>query len=304
MKAPAGSALDRLAGAPISWGVCEVPGWGAMLPRDRVLAEMAALGLRATELGALGYLGDEPGEIAALLAAHELGCVGGFVPLVLQDPDARDALRRDAQTAAELLAGAGGTYFVTAPVRDASWSEPVDLDGEGWAAFVAGLELVEEICAAHGLIQVLHPHVGTLVERADQLSRVLERSDVRICLDTGHLAIGGVDPVALADQHAARVALVHLKDVDLSGATDVLAHRTSLLAATRAGMFRPLGAGDVDVAGVVATLERRGYSGWYVLEQDTTIDPAAPGASDPRRDVQTSIDYLRRVLGGAAHGEG
>ena len=38
----------RLAGAPISWGVCEVPGWGRMLPPERVFAEMAELGLRAT----------------------------------------------------------------------------------------------------------------------------------------------------------------------------------------------------------------------------------------------------------------
>ena len=50
----------RLAGAPISWGVCEVPGWGRQLPPDRVLAEMAGLGLSATELGPLGYLPLEP----------------------------------------------------------------------------------------------------------------------------------------------------------------------------------------------------------------------------------------------------
>ena len=299
MKAPGGSALDRLAGAPISWGVCEVPGWGVMLPRDRVLEEMATLGLRATELGALGYLGEEPGEIAALLRTHRLGCVGGFVPLVLQDRGERVGLRRDAERAAALLAGAGGTYFVTAAVRDAEWSEPVQLDEHAWSTLVEGLGLVEEICAAYGLTQVLHPHVGTLVERADQLDRVLERSPVRVCLDTGHLAIGGVDPVVFAKRHVERVALVHLKDVELAHAGDVLAHRTSLLSATRAGMFRPLGGGNVDVAGVVAELEQRGYSGWYVLEQDTTVDPGAEGVADPGRDVQASIDYLREALADA-----
>ena len=301
MKAPAGSALDRLAGAPISWGVCEVPGWGVMLPRDRVLAEMAALGLKATELGALGYLGDRPGEIEALLAGHGLGCVGGFVPLVVADPDGRDTLRRDAESAAALLAGSGGTFFVTAAVRDAAWSEPVDLDTSGWSAFSAGLAIIEEICVAHDLVQVLHPHVGTLVERADQLAAVLARSDVRICLDTGHLSIGGVDPVAFAEENVDRIGLVHLKDIDLSGAAEVLAHRTSLLDATRAGMFRSLGHGDVDVAGTVEALERRGYAGWYVLEQDTTIDPGAQEGVDPARDVKASVDYLRTALDGAAH---
>lgn len=300
MKAPAGSPLDRLAGAPISWGVCEVPGWGVMLPRERVLAEMAGVGLKASELGALGYLGDDPAAIAALLGEHGLGLVGGFVPLVLQDSDAREALRRDAEAAAHLLAGAGASYFVTAAVRDADWSEPGDLDDEGWTAFVAGLDLVEEICAAHGLVQVLHPHVGTLVERAAQLETVMARSSVRICLDTGHLAIGGTDPVAFAETHSARVALVHLKDVDLSAAGPVLAHEISLLEATKKGMFRPLGGGDVAVAATVGALERQGYRGWYVLEQDTTIDPGTEDACDPGGDVATSIDYLRHALAGAA----
>ncbi|MDA8034747.1 MAG: sugar phosphate isomerase/epimerase [Actinomycetota bacterium] len=300
MEAPPGSALDRLAGAPISWGVCEVPGWGVMLPRGRVLAEMAGAGLKASELGALGYLGDDPAAIGALLAGHGLGLVGGFVPLVLQEGGAREALRRDGEAAASLLAGAGASYFVTAAVRDAGWSEPGDLDEQGWAAFVAGLDIVEEICAAHGLVQVLHPHVGTLVERAAQLEVVMERSSVRICLDTGHLAIGGTDPVAFAEAHAARVALVHLKDVDLSAAGPVLAHEVSLLEATRKGMFRPLGGGDVAVAATVGALERQGYRGWYVLEQDTTIDPGTEDACDPGSDVAASIDYLRHALSGAA----
>jgi inosose dehydratase len=298
MIAPTGSVFDRLAGAPISWGVCEVPGWGVMLERERVLAEMAALGLQASELGALGYLGSDPAAIGALLAQHQLGLVGGFVPLVLQDPAERTALRRDAEVAAALLAGAGATYFVTAAVRDASWSDPGDLDETGWSALAEGLELVEEVCAAHGLVQVLHPHVGTLVERADQLELVLQRSPVRMCLDTGHLALGGTDPVEFAETHGERVALVHLKDVDLSMAGAVLGRELSLLEATKAGMFRSLGEGDVAVAAVVGSLERQGYRGWYVLEQDTSIDPGEEAGCDPAADVQTSIDYLRQALAG------
>src|SRR5919201_5718379 len=75
----------KLAGAPISWGVCEIPGWGRMLPPARVLAEMASLGLAATELGPVGYLPADPAEIRALLDRHGLGLVGAFVPLVLHE---------------------------------------------------------------------------------------------------------------------------------------------------------------------------------------------------------------------------
>ncbi len=299
MRAPEGTIADRLAGAPISWGVCEVPGWGVMLPADRVLEEMAALGLRASELGALGYLGDDPAAIAALLERHGLGAVGGFVPLVIHERAERAALRNDAERAASLLAGSGGTYFVTAAVLDQDWSEPGELSAEEWEAAAEGLEIVEEVCARHGLTQVLHPHVGTIVERASHFEEVLSRSSVAWCLDTGHLAIGGADPVAFAEAHADKVGLVHVKDVDLGLAAAVRSHETSLLEATKAGMFRSLGRGDVDVAGVLAALESRGYEGWYVLEQDTTIDPAEADRVDPGAEVKGCVAYLLKAAGSA-----
>src|SRR4051812_42145845 len=68
-----GGAIERrLAAAPISWGVCEVPGWGRQLPSERVLSELASLGLRATELGPLGYLGDDVTAVRSALARHGL----------------------------------------------------------------------------------------------------------------------------------------------------------------------------------------------------------------------------------------
>jgi inosose dehydratase len=47
--------MNRIAGAPISCGVCEVPGWGYQLGPQQVLAEMRELGLAATELGPDGF---------------------------------------------------------------------------------------------------------------------------------------------------------------------------------------------------------------------------------------------------------
>ena len=77
---------DRVAGAPISWGVSEVPGWGHQLSPARVLTEMRAAGLVATEFGPDGFLPAEPAAKAAALAGHGLSAVGGFVPVVLHDP--------------------------------------------------------------------------------------------------------------------------------------------------------------------------------------------------------------------------
>ena len=76
----------RIAGAPISWGVCEVPGWGYQLGPDKVLAEMREVGLIATELGPEGFLPAEPDAMATVLAKHGLQAVGGFTPLLLHVP--------------------------------------------------------------------------------------------------------------------------------------------------------------------------------------------------------------------------
>ncbi len=117
--------------------------------------------------------------------------------------------------------------------------------------------VIDEICAAHGLQQVLHSHVQTVVETKDDINRVLDTCDVDFCLDTGHMAIGGQDPVAFAKEAMERVGHVHLKDVRLDMVPPVLRREVTLMAATQAGLFTPLGQGDVDILGVVQTLEAR-----------------------------------------------
>jgi inosose dehydratase len=71
--------------------------------------------------------------------------------------------------------------------------------------------------------------------------------------------------------------------------------RLTYTEAVAQGMYRPLGAGDVDVASIVGSLSGAGYTGWYVLEQDTIlVEP--PTGEGPVGDVRTSADYLRSVL--------
>ena len=294
MSTTLGPLAGRVAAAPISWGVCEVPGWGEMLPSSRVLPEMRSLGLTATELGAPGFLPSDAGALGAELDAQQMSLVGGFVPLVLQDPAQRaDALRRATETA-ELFQACGGTRFVTAVVQDYDWSRPQPLDADGMKVLGEGLAEVGEVCAAHGLTQVLHPHVDTLVETAADVELALEHTDVLWCLDTGHLQIGGVDPAEFARSVGSRVGHVHLKDVVGAVAARVLSREVTLVEGVQQGLFRPLGAGEVAVDDVVLTLERAGYRGWYVLEQDCALTQGVPPeGTGPVDDVRTSLDYLR-----------
>jgi inosose dehydratase len=282
----------RLAGAPISWGVCEVPGWGLMLPPERVLSEMASLGLHATELGPLGYLPLDAVELRALLDRHGLRLVGAFVPLVLHEPSSEEA-RAEADRVATILAAAGAEVFLAAAVVDAAWSPRVELGDREWERLVRHLAQIEEIVSSHGLSLALHPHAGTLVETGADVAHVLADSDVGWCLDSGHLLIGGTDPAAFVRDHAARIVHVHLKDVDAALADRVRAGELSLVAATQAGLFRPLGQGDSGIEEVVRLLDHHGYERWLVLEQDTAITGQEPPVGGgPIVDVRESIAYL------------
>lgn len=291
-----GTLAGRVAAAPISWGICEVPGWGAMLPSERVLGEMQALGLPATELGAPGFLPEVAGQLSALLSRYDLALVGGFVPLVLQDEARRAQMLQRAEQVAELFAACGASRFVTALVQDDDWSRPVPLDASGMRTVAEGLAAVDEICRRHGLLQVLHPHVDTLVETARDVELALEHTGVAWCLDTGHLVAGGVDPVTFAKENADRVGHVHLKDVVTQTAARVLGREISLVDGVKEGLFTALGDGDVAIDEVILTLEQQGYTGWYVLEQDTALaGPPAQGAG-PLQDVERCLDYLRTMV--------
>jgi inosose dehydratase len=286
--------LARLAAAPISWGVCEVPGWGLQLTPDRVLGEMAALGLTATELGAQGWLPLEGAAVRAALDRHGLQLVGGFVPVVVHEADL-SATREPARRAAAQLAAAGADVFVAAAVQDDAWSAPVALDEAAWRRAGEHLRELADLVAAEGLTLVLHPHVGTLVESAVEVRQALAHTDVPWCLDTGHLLIGGVEPAQFVREHADRIAHVHLKDVDRSLAERVRRGELSLVQATRMGLFRPLGEGDALVDEVVRLLDDVGYERWLVLEQDIAITGTEPPVDGgPALDVARSIEFLSR----------
>lgn len=285
----------NLAAAPISWGVCEVPGWGEMLDAERVLREMSNLGLTATELGPVGYLGYEPSAIKHLVGEFGLTVLGGFVPLVLHDAAQWAATEVEARDVAARYAATGATKFVTAVVVDNDWSEPMKLSDDQWEHLIWALARIDEICAEFGMVQVLHPHVGTLIETASDINRVLADSSVKWCLDTGHLTIGGVNVVDFAKTYGDRVGIVHLKDVRMEFAPAILNRSLSLLDAARRGIFCSLGDGDVPIAAVIKELDRQGYDGWYVLEQDMTIDTPAD-AERPVKAVARSLAYLEREL--------
>ena len=228
-------AQNRIAGAPISWGVCEVPNWGYQLTPERVLAEMQDVGLSATELGPDGFLPADPQQMAdgarhppadRRRRLHSRPDAPGRARSASRDrPDPR-RLRRHRRRS-----------------RWCSRRSP-GLDGYDTARFwttTAGrcccdnLDRISAVAAEHGVRAVLHPHVGTMVENGDEVQRVLDGSSISLCLDTGHLLIGGTDPAELTRQAPDRIAHTHLKDVDNTIADKVRAGRLTYTDAVTAG---------------------------------------------------------------------
>jgi inosose dehydratase len=283
----------KIAGAPISWGVCEVPGWGHQLAPERVLAEMRDVGLSATELGPEGFLPSDPAELTALLDAYDLRCVGTFAPVVLHDAE-HDPLPDIAGPLDALVACQADVLVLAAATGADGYDSRPALDDAQWATLLDNLDMLAAAAADHGVLAVLHPHVGTMVETRDDVDRVLNGSEIQLCLDTGHLLIGGTDPLQLTREVPGRIAHAHLKDVDTTIAARVRDGELTYTDAVRQGMYTPLGSGDMDIAGIVTALRSNGFGGWFVMEQDTILDDE-PTGEGPVRDVRTSVSFMRDV---------
>ncbi len=280
----------KIAAAPISWGVSEVPGWGAQLAIDRVLDDAKRLGFRAIEAGPPGFLPSDPGDAARALDSRGLRCVGGFVTAVLHDRSRRDAELASVERQARSLRALGAEVLVLAAATgQEGYEERTELTADEWTALFEMLPFVEAIAGSAQLETVVHPHVGTVIEQPSDIARVLARSGVALCLDTGHVFVGGGDPAAIARSAGRRVRHVHLKDADAALSDAVRERRVSYAAAVQQGLFRPLGDGAARISDVLTELRSNGYAGWYVLEQDVALKDAK---ADPLPAIERSLTFV------------
>jgi inosose dehydratase len=235
--------------------------------------------------------------MAQVLARYDLHAVGGFVPVMLHEPG-HDPVPEVDRSLDHFVACDAGVLVLAAASGSAGYDARPELDEQGWKSLLSNLDRLSALAEQRGVRAVLHPHVGTMVENSEEVQRVLEGSSIALCLDTGHLLIGGTDPADLSRQAPERIEHVHFKDVDAGKARQVREGRLTYTEGVRQGMYRPLGSGDVDVAAIVGHLKARGYDGWYVLEQDTILTDE-PRGEGPVADVRASAEHLREVLGRA-----
>ena len=163
----------RIAAAPVSWGICEVPGWGYQLPAGEALAGMARIGVTSSELGPDEFVPGSPAEKRRQFADAGIQCIGAFCPVKLHDPrvDVRSLIEHLLATfetlGASVMVLAADTGHVGYDQRDV-------LDDSGWATLLKNAPLVRDLAADRGVTACLHPHIGTMVETESEVRRFLE----------------------------------------------------------------------------------------------------------------------------------
>ena len=279
---------DRLCGQPVSWGINYLPGWGVQLSAEQVLADMQRAELKATEFQP-GLFPTDAAAALRLFDTYALRCVAGWTPLVFPGRPVDEVVAEFNRTA-DFLTSIGATVATIGAVSpDGDFDKPVELSEQEWSELLTGLDAVHQAGRARGLRCVLHPHVGTAVETPEDITRVLEGSSVDFCLDIGHIFCGGGDPVAVAQQLGDRIGHVHFKDVDTTIAQSMITRKTSWAEGVDAGVFKPLGQGDIDFTAIFSVLKEIDYDGWIVIEQDKRLHEDSPAPFD---DVEASVRFL------------
>jgi inosose dehydratase len=286
--------LIELAAAPVSWGV-DFADDPASPPWREVLDGIRDTGLHAVELGPLGYLPSDASELRTALDSRGLHVVGSFLFDDLHEPARRDATLAHAEAVCGWVGRSGGELLVvidrpnaqraaTAGRSDAA----LRLPPRRWRSMLETVDRVAAIARRHGLRPVLHHHAGSCIEFEDELDAALGQSEIDLCLDTGHALYAGMDPVRLIERHGSRIAHLHLKDLDAGVLRD---GAPGFWTAVARGVFCPIGAGALEVAGLVAALRALGYRGFATIEQDRR--PSTAGS--PVTHLRTSIERLARA---------
>ncbi|HUA44419.1 MAG TPA: TIM barrel protein [Solirubrobacteraceae bacterium] len=296
-----------VANAPCSYGAFEITvGVDPNVPPPlTLLDEVSEAGYSGIDLGPLGYLGSVD-ELPGRLRDRGLALAGGYFQIEFADPtrlpdelvqldrllDMFDAAANGGPPARPTLADAGSESRLAQPGRAQS-DHSLGWDDAGWARFADSMARVLERCRDRGYEPTFHPHTATYVEAPWEIERLLSVSDVGVCLDTGHLLIGGGDPVQAVRDWGDRINHVHLKDAKLDVIEGIVDDRAPVRAIWERRAFCRLGTGDIPLGDVLESLRARRYGGWLVVEQDIFPDPAAP--DQPVVDQQHNREYLRAL---------
>jgi len=297
--------MIQVANAPCSWGALEFELEGESLGYQQVLDEMAETGYSGTELGDWGFMPSEPKELRRILHERKLELLGAFVPVALANSKSHKAGVDLALKTAGLMHEAGypGAFVVLADengsveerTKNAGRITPaMGLSKEQWLTFAAGAELVASaVKERYGMRTVFHHHCGGYVETPGEVETLMKLTDpelLGLCLDMGHYAFGGGDPLRALEAYYSRIWHVHFKDFDPEVGKASLENAFDYFKSVEEGVFCELGKGNVDFQAIVQMLGRKDYNGWVVVEQDVL-----PGMGSPKICAANNRNFIKSL---------
>ena len=298
--------------APCCWGVDDVtnpnlPHW------EKVLDEAAAAGFGGLELGPYGYMPLDIDVVSAALEKRGLSIVAGTIFDDLVDPANRGSLLRQTREICALITALprSATHDgqrIPAPYltvmdwghdeRDyaAGHSDRAPrLSDADWSQMMDNIRAIATIARDEfGVRATIHPHAGGYIEFADELARLVADIDADtagLCLDTGHMAYSGMDPVETLNTYWDRVDYIHFKDIDPVIYDQIMGQKIRFFDACAAGVMCPIGKGSIDYSAIRALLTAKGYSGYITIEQER--DPRNTGSI--LDDLSASRSFLKQT---------
>jgi inosose dehydratase len=297
--------MIQIANSPCSWGVPELELDGNAPGYPEVLSEMKASGYAGTELGDWDFMPTIAMDLRVALQENRLHLLGAYVPVALSDPQAHDKGIERAMRTAGLMYDAGyedafivladEVGFVEERTNNAGRITPeMGLSEDSWQIFAEGAEKVAEaVRKQFALRTVFHHHCGGFVETPREVEKFMELTDpelVGLCLDTGHYAFGGGDPLEALKKYYDRIWHVHFKDYDQAIDKQAAGNNYNYFESVEAGIFCQLGKGNVDFQSIVNLLVENGYEGWVVVEQEVL-----PGMGSPKSCAIKNREYIRKL---------
>ena len=282
---------------PIGWTNDCMHWLGDFIPVETCLAEARAAGFSGIELGR--KMPKQGGELRALLDRHGLRLVGGWYSGKLLQRDAKaeiaalkEHLALHQACGAEIMVFAETSGDIVNDVGGRRSTRP-QIDGAAtWKTLGARTSEVADYLADQGVRMAFHHHMGTVVESAEDVRRLMEntRPSVGLLLDTGHLTYGGGDPVAAIGAFGARINHVHCKDIRGYALEACRRRDASFSEAILSGIFTAPGDGIVDYPAVFKALKEANYRGWVVQEAEQD-----PRVANPAIYAELGYAHLERI---------
>ena len=291
----------RLGTNPIAWSNDDLPELGGDTPLEICLAEARQAGFSGIEKG--NKFPADPATLLAVLQRHDLRFVSGWygAQLRFRDVEAEIAAMRPHLA---LLQACGAEVMVFAETsgtvqgrRDTPVADRPRMSEAEWPVFLDRLDRLGRWMAGEGVRIAFHHHMGTVIETAVEIDRLMEGTGdaVGLLFDTGHLTFAGDDPAAISTRWAHRINHVHAKDVRPAILEQARRERWSFLDSVVAGVFTVPGDGTVDFTAALQPLHAVGYAGWMIVEAEQ--DPAKANPLQFARQGYAHLSATAQSLG-------